>query len=76
VSRARIVVEKQSDQNDRRPSAREPLLMDVKQLAAEWGVRETQVRKWVERHHIPYRKIGGRVLFVRAVMERFLEERA
>lgn len=52
---------------------REPLLLDVRQAAAFLGVGQNAVRHWVERRHVPFRRIGGRVFFVRAELLRFLE---
>ncbi len=55
-------------------NSHEPLLWDIPHLAAELGVKERLIREWVGRNKIPFVKIGGRVMFVRAAMRKFLED--
>ena len=50
------------------------VLLDVRGAAAFLGVTEKTLRARVARHQVPFRVWGGRVVFVRAELERFLDE--
>jgi hypothetical protein len=49
------------------------VLLDVRG-AAFLGLTEKTLRARVARHQVPFRVWGGRVVFVRADLERFLDE--
>jgi len=46
--------------------------LNVRQVAIWLGWSEKKVRSHVERQTIPYRKIGGRIVFIRSDLENFL----
>jgi hypothetical protein len=49
-------------------------LLDVRGAAAPLGVTEKTLRARVSRHQVPFRVWGARVVFVRAELEKFLDE--
>jgi len=49
-------------------------LLDVRAAAAFLGVTEKMLRARVARHQVPFRVWGGRVVFVRAELDRFLDQ--
>lgn len=49
-------------------------LLDVRGAAELLGVSQKVVRARVHRHLLPFRRFGGRVLFVRDELERFVDE--
>ena len=48
-------------------------ILDVHALAREWGITENTVRSRVARHLIPFRRWGGRVVFIRGELDSFLK---
>ena len=48
-------------------------LLDVPHGAAFLGVTPRALRARVARHQVPFRKMGGRVVFVRSELEKFIE---
>lgn len=50
------------------------VLLDVRGAAALLGVTEKTLRARIARHQVPFRVWGGRVVFVRAELERFLDK--
>ena len=49
-------------------------LLDVRAAAAFLGVTEKTLRARVARHQVPFRVWGGRVVFVRAELDKFLDQ--
>lgn len=49
-------------------------LLDVRAAAAFLGVTEKTLRARVARHQVPFRIWGGRVVFVRAELDKFLDQ--
>jgi len=49
------------------------LTLDVHQVAAFLGWTEKRVRGHIARQTLPYRKQGGRILFLRSELERFID---
>jgi len=47
--------------------------LDVRQVAAFLGWSEKRVRGHIARQTLPYRKQGGRILFLRSELERFID---
>lgn len=61
--------------NDQRGGERFSLdLMDVRQTGHLLGVAEQTIRKWVWERRIPSVKIGGRRMFERDEIERWISE--
>lgn len=52
-----------------------PRLLTVRDLAAFLGVHEKTVYAWVERGSMPHYKIGGRVRFDSAQVQKWLRSR-
>jgi len=50
------------------------VLLDVREAAALLGVTEKTLRARIARHQVPFRVWGGRVVFVRGELERFLDK--
>jgi len=46
--------------------------MDLRNAAAFWGGSEKQTRALVERQLIPFRRFGGRIIFIRSEIESWL----
>lgn len=61
---------------DGRPASaapREPLLIDPDKVLAFMGLRtQSQIRHLIERRQIPFRRLGGRIVFLRRELEAFL----
>lgn len=53
---------------------RDIVLLDVRRAAAILGETENALRARVARRTVPYRKLGGRIVFIRAELERFIEK--
>ena len=53
------------------------LLMSARQTAAEIGVAEATLSYWrtVGSQRIPYIKVGGRIMYRRSDLEKWLDER-
>ena len=47
-------------------------LMDVRSAAALLGCSEKAIRARVSRHLLPYRKLSGRVVFLRSELEAYI----
>ena len=47
-------------------------LLDIAHGAAFLGVTQRALRARVARHQVPFRKMGGRVVFVRVELEEFV----
>jgi hypothetical protein len=47
-------------------------LLDVASGAAFLGGTEKQLRAWVDRRAVPFKRLGGRVVFLKAELEAFL----
>lgn len=47
--------------------------MDVKTTAEFLGTSEKAIRGMVTRHLIPFRRLGGRIVFLRTDLERWLQ---
>ena len=47
-------------------------LLDVAATAALLGMTERAVRARVARHVLPFRKLGGKIVFVRSELETFI----
>jgi excisionase family DNA binding protein len=47
-------------------------LLDVRQTASLLGLSEKAVRSRVDRRLMPFRRLGGRVVFVRAELDAFV----
>ncbi len=50
------------------------ILMDVRGLASYLGTSEHCVRSRVRRREIPFKKMGGRLLFLKHEIDRYLEQ--
>ena len=48
-------------------------MCDLTEAAEILGITQKALRARVARQAVPYRKLGGRVMFVRAELERFIE---
>ena len=48
-------------------------ILDVLGLSEFLGVGQKAIRERVSRKEIPYRKLGGRIVFVRSEIEKFVE---
>ncbi len=48
-------------------------ILDVPHGAEWFGSTDKTLRSWVERRIVPFRRLGGRIVFVRTELERFLE---
>src|SRR5262245_40067744 len=48
------------------------LLLDVSQTASLLGLSEKAIRNRVDRRLLPFRRLGGRVVFVRAELDAFV----
>jgi hypothetical protein len=57
----------------RRKAPREGLVLEFEQGAAFVGFSENVLRHLVERGAVPHRRLGGRVVFLRAELTRFVE---
>jgi len=62
-----------STKNERHP---EPLVYNVRQLAAVLDVSTRSIYALAKRGEIPYVRIGDRLLFPRAAIEQWLAQRA
>jgi len=63
----------QSTKNERHP---EPLVYNVRQLAAVLDVSPRSIYALVKRGKIPHVRIGDRLIFPRAAIEQWLAQRA
>jgi hypothetical protein len=50
-----------------------PMVLSMTAAAYELGVTPKALRKRVERHQIPFKKWGGKVVFMRRELEKFFE---
>jgi excisionase family DNA binding protein len=50
------------------------MVLSVRQVAALLGCSEQAMDKLVYRRRLPYRKLGGRVIFLKRELEQFLEQ--
>ncbi len=50
------------------------ILMDVLGLASYLGTSEHTIRSRVRRREIPFKKMGGRLLFLKHEIDRYLEQ--
>ena len=48
-------------------------LLDIAQGAEFLGITQRALRARVARHQVPFRKMGGRVVFVRVELEKWIE---
>jgi hypothetical protein len=48
-------------------------ILDIGGLSADYGWSPRAIRGRVARRQIPFRKLGGRVVFIRAEIEKFFE---
>ena len=70
---------KRQPPNKKPGQAQEPrrfngILMDVRGLAVYLGTSEHCVRSRVRRREIPFKKMGGRLLFRKHEIDRYLEQ--
>jgi len=49
-------------------------ILGVRELAESLGVPQHMIRARVARRQIPYKRWGGRIIFLRSEMTRYLEE--
>jgi hypothetical protein len=49
-------------------------VLEVAGAAQFMGTTEKAIRQRVARHLLPFRKLGGRVIFLRAELEAFLQD--
>jgi len=50
------------------------MVLSVRQVATLLGCSEQAMDKLVYRRRLPYRKLGGRVIFLKRELEQFLEQ--
>lgn len=65
-----------TNQSDQAPLVEPKLTLNRKEAAALLGIGEKLLWSKTKANRIPHLRIGGRVLYVREVLERWLEDQA